>query len=245
MRIDAAVDALSVTAIGSELYDLCVELFPICRSITGDGVRQTLEVVSRHVPLDVHEVPSGTSVLDWTVPSEWNVRDAYVSGPSGDRVIDFQRSNLHLLGYSTPVRTTLPLDELRKHLITLPDRPDRIPYRTSYYQEAWGFCLSDDELQQLPDGDYEVVIDSSLEEGSLTYGEHLIEGRTKDEVLLTTHVCHPSLANDNLSGITVLALLGRALAALDLRYSYRLLFIPGTIGSITWLARNEERVPVS
>jgi aminopeptidase-like protein len=244
MRIDEAVDALPVPAIGSELYDLCVELFPICRSITGDGVRQTLEVVSRHVPLDVHEVPSGTSVLDWTVPNEWNVRDAYVSGPSGDRVIDFQRSNLHLLGYSTPVRTTLPLDELRKHLITLPDRPDRIPYRTSYYQEAWGFCLSEDELQQLPDGDYEVVIDSSLDEGSLTYGEHLIEGRTKDEVLLTTHVCHPSLANDNLSGITVLALLGRALAALDLRYSYRLLFIPGTIGSITWLARNEGRVPV-
>ena len=225
--------------LGEELHRLCAELFPICRSITGDGVRETLAIVGRHLPVEVHEVPSGTPVLDWTVPQEWNIRNAHVTGPDGLRVIDFSRSNLHVLGYSEPVRARLPLDELRAHLHTLPDQPDRIPYRTSYYRRDWGFCLSHAQASALADGEYEVLIDSSIEDGSLTYGECLIPGASDEEVLLTCHVCHPSLANDNLSGIALVGLVGGFLRSLpERRYSYRLLFIPGTIGSITWLARN-------
>jgi aminopeptidase-like protein len=228
---------------GEELYKLVAELYPICRSITGDGVRRTLEIVDREIGLEVHEVPTGTQVLDWTVPREWNVRDAWVADPSGERVIDFQASNLHLVSYSVPVRTTIGLAELKQHLFTLPDHPDWVPYRTSYYAERWGFCASQRLVDRLPDGDYEVCVDTTLADGHLTYGEHLVEGETTDEVLVSCHVCHPSLANDNLSGIAVAT---RLASLLDRgprpRYSYRFLFIPGTIGSITWLARNEDRV---
>jgi aminopeptidase-like protein len=228
--------------VGEELYKLVAELYPICRSITGDGVRRTLEVVDREVGLVVHEVPTGTAVLDWTVPREWNVRDAWVAGADGRRVIDFRASNLHLLGYSVPVRATMPLAELKGHLFTIPEHPDWIPYRTSYYAERWGFCASQRLVDSLPEGDYEVCVDATLADGHLTYGEHVVPGETDEEVLVTCHVCHPSLANDNLSGIAVATRLARLLGQGRPRYTHRFLFIPGTIGSITWLARNEDRV---
>jgi aminopeptidase-like protein len=230
-------------AIGHEMHALAAELYPICRSITGRGVRQTLQILKRLIPLETHEVASGTPVFDWTVPKEWNIRDAYVQGPDGRRLIDFERSSLHVVSYSVPVRTRMRLEELRPHLFTRPDIPDVVPYRTSYYAESWGFCLSHRQLEQLGEGDYDVVIDSTLEPGSLTYGEYRLPGSSDDEVLISCHVCHPSLANDNLSGIAVAAMLARALERQPRRYSYRFLFIPGTIGSITWLARNEDRVP--
>jgi len=228
--------------VGEELYKLVAELYPICRSITGDGVRRTLEAVDREVGLVVHEVPTGTAVLDWTVPREWNVRDAWVAGADGRRVIDFRASNLHLLGYSVPVRATMPLAELKGHLFTIPEHPDWIPYRTSYYAERWGFCASQRLVDSLPEGDYEVCVDATLADGHLTYGEHVVPGETDEEVLVTCHVCHPSLANDNLSGIAVATRLARLLGQGRPRYTHRFLFIPGTIGSITWLARNEDRV---
>jgi aminopeptidase-like protein len=228
---------------GEELYKLVAELYPICRSITGDGVRRTLEIVDREIGgLEVHEVPTGTQVLDWTVPREWNVRDAWVADPAGRRVIDFQDSNLHLVGYSVPVRATMGLAELKQHLFTLPDQPDWVPWRTSYYAERWGFCASQRLVDGLAEGDYEVCVDTTLADGHLTYGEHLVEGRTADEVLVSCHVCHPSLANDNLSGIAVATGLARRLAEARPRYSYRFLFAPGTIGAITWLARNQDRL---
>jgi aminopeptidase-like protein len=226
---------------GESMHAFMRELYPICRSITGDGVRETLGAVKRRLPLQLHEVPSGTSVLDWTVPEEWNIRDAYIAR-DGRRVVDFRESNLHVMSYSEPVRAVMPLAELEAHLHTHSEHPDWIPYRTSYYSRSWGFCLAKRQLEGLVDGDYEVVIDSSLEPGSLTYGECFLPGDSEDEVLITTHVCHPSLANDNLSGIAVLTELGERLQAARRRLSYRLLFIPGTIGSISWLARNEQCV---
>ena len=243
MTISDLCASLEGEPLGRRLYDCAAALYPICRSITGDGVRETLRRLQRVAPLTVHEVPSGTQVFDWTVPPEWNPHDAYVKNSRGERVIDFQKSNLHLVNYSVPFRGRMSLEELRPHLFTLPDKPEWIPYRTSYYAERWGFCLSQRQLEALPDGEYEVCIDSSLEPGSLTYGECYLPGESTDEVLITCHVCHPSLANDNLSGISIAAHLAQYLSRLALRYSYRLLFIPGTLGSITWLARNEPIVP--
>jgi aminopeptidase-like protein len=184
-------------------------------------------------------VPSGSQVFDWTVPREWNIRDAYVKNSRGDRVLDFRRSNLHVVNYSVPVRKTVSLCELKEHLHSLPAHPDWIPYRTSYYRDTWGFCISQKVLDALPEGNYEAVIDSSLEEGHLSYGEFLLPGETQEEILVSTHCCHPSLCNDNLSGIAVATFLAKALSGQPRRYSYRFLFIPGTIGSITWLSRNE------
>ena len=227
---------------GEDMLRFITEAYPICRSITGDGVRRTLGMLRERIPLEIHEVPMGTPVFDWTVPKEWNIRDAWIVDPSGRKVVDFQACNLHVLNYSVPVHERLPLAELKKHLFTLPDKPDLIPYRTSYYKETWGFCLSHNQLQALTEGEYEVRIDSTLADGSLTYGELFLPGDSEREVLLSTHVCHPSLCNDNLSGIAVMTWLARELQARPRRrYSYRFLFIPGTIGSITWLARNEER----
>ncbi|HLZ33185.1 MAG TPA: DUF4910 domain-containing protein [Nitrospira sp.] len=220
---------------------LIADLYPICRSITGDGYRQTMERIQEIIPLTVHEVPSGTEVFDWIVPKEWNVREAYVNGPNGKKVIDFHRHNLHILQYSHPINRKMPLSELKNHLYSLPDHPDWIPYRTSYYKENWGFCLSQKQLDSLEEGEYEVVIDSSLSDGHLTYGEYFIAGESDDEVLLSCHCCHPSLCNDNLSGIALTSMLAKLLTPLTLRYSYRFLFIPGAIGSITWLAQNESR----
>lgn len=228
--------------LGTHMYDLVAALYPICRSITGNGVRQTLGLIQQHVPLTLHEVPTGTPVFDWTVPKEWNIRDAFVARTSGERVIDFKRSNLHVVSYSVPVRKRVSRAELLEHVHTLPEHPDWTPYRTSYYKETWGFCLPHNDWLTLTDDEYDVCIDASLEAGSLTYGELYLRGTSPDEVLLTCHVCHPSLANDNLSGAALLAFLARHLATRPRRYSYRLLFIPGTIGSITWLARNEGRV---
>ncbi len=232
----------SVAGLGPGMYDLCRELYPICRSITGDGVRATLDVIGKEIPLTRTEVPSGTQAFDWIVPLEWNIRDAYVLDAAGRRVVDFNRSNLHVMSYSVPVDEVLTLDELGDHLFTMPDRPALVPYRTSYYDEGWGFCMSDDERNALSDGTYRAVIDSTLQPGALTYAECVIPGSSSDEVVITCHVCHPSLANDNLSGIAVVTHLARALAGRDLRFSYRMLFIPGTIGSIVWLSQHEETV---
>jgi aminopeptidase-like protein len=227
---------------GIEMHQLMSDLFPICRSITGNGVRQTLRRIQEEIPLQVHEVPSGTKVFDWTVPREWNVQDAYVRNSAGEKVIDFRRSNLHILHYSTPIRRTMPLSELREHLFSIPEHPKWIPYRTSYYKDNWGFCLSHNELQQLKDDQYEVVIESSLADGHLTYGEYFLPGETLDEVLIYTHICHPSMGNDNLSGIALAVRLAGTMTQVSHRYSYRFLFCPGTIGSITWLARNEANL---
>lgn len=226
---------------GEEMHRFIADLYPICRSITGDGVRRTLAAIRERIPLEIHEVPSGTPVFDWTVPREWNIRDAWIKDPSGRKVVDFQEHNLHVLNYSVPVHEKLPLTELRKRLFTLPHQPDLIPYRTSYYKETWGFCLRHRTLEELPEGEYEVFIDSTLQDGSLTYGECFLPGESEREVLLSTHVCHPSLCNDNLSGIAVMTWLAAELRDRPRRYSYRFLFIPGTIGSITWLALNEDQ----
>ena len=220
-------------------------LYPICRSITGDGVRQTLDVIGEalgpELALERHAVRSGTAAYDWTVNDEWNVRDAWIADPSGRRVVDFRKHTLHLVGYSVPVRSRMSMDELRPHLHTLPEHPDWIPYRTTYYSRTWGFCLSERQLEAMGEGPFDVVVDTTLEPGELTYGELVIPGETDDEILFTTHVCHPSLANDNLSGIVVAVELARALAALPRRrFSYRFVFAPGTIGSITWLSRNRR-----
>jgi aminopeptidase-like protein len=228
--------------IGEDIFELAARIYPICRSITGNGVRQTLREVGAHIDLQIHEVASGTSVLDWTIPHEWNIRDAYIKNERGEKIVDFAQSNLHVMGYSTPVRRRVPLSELRQHVHTLPDQPDLIPYRTSYYAENWAFCMAHSQLETLRDETYEVVIDSSLTDGHLTYGEYLHKGETDDEFLLSAHVCHPSLADDNCSGIALLTHLAKRITQLRTRYSYRFLFAPGTIGAITWLARNEDRV---
>jgi len=234
---------LTASGIGLEMYRLIAELYPICRSITGNGVRETLRIIQQRLPLDMHEVPSGTDVFDWTVPVEWNITDAYVKNIRGEKVVDFKASNLHVVNYSVPVKKKVALAELKQHLYTLPDHPDWIPYRTSYYSESWGFCLSHRQFLQLNDEEYEVCIESSLQDGSLTYGEYFLRGETTDEVLISCHVCHPSLCNDNLSGIALAIFLAEALRSCTPRYSYRFLFIPGTIGSITWLWANEAMTP--
>jgi aminopeptidase-like protein len=233
-------ERLLTEEIGEEIFALAAKIFPICRSITGNGVRQTLREIAAHIALEMHEVPTGTPVFDWTIPREWNIRDAYIKDSDGERVVDFKKSNLHVMSYSTPVHKHLSLAELKQHVHTLPEQPDLIPYRTSYYAEAWGFCMPHRQFENLRDQAYEVFIDASLEDGYLTYGEYLHKGETTDEFLLSAHVCHPSLANDNCSGIALLTHLAKRMAGLRTRYSYRFLFAPGTIGAITWLARNEH-----
>jgi aminopeptidase-like protein len=235
LKLDLDLDDL-----GSRMFRFAEELFPICRSITGEGIRQTFNTIAHRIPLQPQEVPSGTPVLDWGVPNEWNIRDAYIKDLAGRRVVDFREHNLHVVSYSTPVSRRMPLSELKQHLHTLPDQPSLIPYRTSYYSDAWGFCLQHERLTQLTEDEYDVCIDSTLVPGSLTYAECHIEGESKEEVLISCHCCHPSIANDNLSGIALATQLAEHLGSLKLRYSYRFLFIPGTIGSITWLARNED-----
>jgi aminopeptidase-like protein len=232
---------VNTPGIGERLFDLAAEIFPICRSITGDGVRETLNVLRRHIPLEVREIPTGTQVFDWVVPQEWAIRDAYIKDPSGRKVVDFRASNLHVVSYSRPFRGVLPLAELKTHVHTLPDQPNLVPYRTSYYADQWGFCMADADFRLLPEGDYEVVVDSTLKDGHLTYGECVHRGESADEILLSAHVCHPSLADDNCSGLALLTLLAAALEAMPTRYTYRFLFAPGTIGAITWLALNEAK----
>lgn len=230
---------------GEVMFQIIDELFPICRSITGNGFRQSLRILQNHIPIEMHEVPSGTPVFDWSVPKEWNISDAYVRNSRGVKVIDFQKSNLHILNYSIPFQGKLSLSELKSHLYSIPDQPDLIPYRTSYYTEKWGFCLSQNHLETLEEDEYEVSVRSTLEDGHLTYGEYYLPGETADEVLISCHCCHPSLCNDNLSGMALATVLAKTMRSWSeqgnpLRYSYRFLFIPGTIGSITWLALHEQ-----
>jgi len=227
---------------GDEMYRLIEALYPICRSLTGDGQRRTLAILRGVVDLTVHEVPSGTQVFDWTVPREWNIRGAYIKDTSGKKIVDFANSNLHVMSYSAPVHRRMSLAELKAHLFSLPDHPDWIPYRTSYYREDWAFCLSHRQLLEMNDGEYEVHIDSTLTNGSMSYGEFVAAGDCAGEILISCHICHPSLANDNLSGIAVAALLAKELSATPHRYSYRFLFAPGQIGSLAWLCRNEARL---
>jgi aminopeptidase-like protein len=227
---------------GARLHEFIAELYPICRSITGQGVRDTLDAIKKRIPLAVQEVPSGTRVFDWTVPREWNIRDGYIANLTGERIVDFRASNLHVVNYSVPVKKRVSLAELKNHLFTLPDYPEWVPYRTSYYKENWGFCLSHKTFEKLRDDEYDVCIESSLEPGHLTYGEYFIEGELADEVLICSHVCHPSLCNDNLSSIAIATFLAQQLSRLSLRDSYRFIFIPATIGSLTWLALNEHNV---
>jgi aminopeptidase-like protein len=224
---------------GKIIHALIERLYPLCRSITGNGVRRSLRLLRETVPLALREVISDTPVFDWTVPDEWNIRDAYIMNGAGERVVDFRKSNLHVLNYSVPVNRKMSLAELRAHLFTIPEAPDWIPYRTSYYQKNWGFCLSQHELEKFDEGEYHVYIDSTLHPGHLTYGEFRIQGETDEEVLISCHSCHPSLCNDNLSGMAVAARLAALLQNVSLRYSYRFIWVPGTIGSITWLALNE------
>ncbi len=226
----------------NEIFDLIKRLYPICRSITGNGVRQTLNLIKEIIPLEIIEVPTGTKTLDWTIPEEWNITDAYVKNSSGEKIIDFQKSNLHVVSYSVPVDKKINLSELKKHLHSLPEHPDWIPYVTSYYKENWGFCISHNQLKLLKEDLYEVKIESDLSAGSLTYGEFYLPGELKEEVLISTHICHPSMCNDNLSGISVVTHLANYLKTRKQKFSYRFVFVPATIGAITWLSKNEENV---
>ncbi len=234
----------SSAEIRREMSHLIERLFPIVRSITGDGVRATLQILREYIPLKIHEVPSGEQVFDWTVPLEWNINDAWIADTTGRRLVDFKRCNLHVVSYSIPVRRRMSFTELRPHLFTLPDHPDWIPYRTSYYREDWGFCLTHSQLEGLdPSAEYDVCIESRLAPGHLTYGECVVPGESGQEVLFSAHVCHPSLANDNLSAVVVATFLARSLSETRrLRHTYRFIFAPGTIGALVWLSRNTNRL---
>lgn len=220
------------------MHDLATRLFPICRSLTGPGVRETLRILQETIPLQIHEVPTGTQVFDWAVPKEWTIRDAFITDSTGRRIVDFKRSNLHVVGYSMPVDRQMNLAELDEHLFSLPDQPDAIPYVTSYYKEHWGFCLSHRQRKELTQGSYRVCIDSELKDGSLTYGECVIPGATEKEVFLSTYICHPSMANNELSGPVVTAFVGKWIHSQPRHYTYRIAFVPETIGSLTYLSRH-------
>ena len=227
---------------GRNMYELAGRLFPICRSITGNGFRQSLEMIREILPeIQVFEIPSGTAVYDWTVPKEWNIRGGWIKNLQGDTIIDFNDCNLHVMGYSVPVRQTISREELLDHIYTQPEQPEWIPYVTSYYKERWGFCMSERQKQALTDAEYEVCIDSTLEDGYLTYGELVLPGETDDEIFFSTYLCHPSMANNELSGPCVQTEVIKYLKSLShRRYTYRFVFIPETIGSITYLSRNLE-----
>lgn len=228
--------------IGKEIYDLARKLWPLNRSLTGDGVRETLSILKGYIPeLNIYEVPSGTKVFDWVIPKEWRIKDAYIITPDGDKICDFKQNNLHIVGYSIPINKSLSLAELNNHLYSIPEQPDAIPYITSYYKEHWGFCITQKQRNLLQEGLYHVVIDSELFDGSLTYGEYLLQGESTEEIFISTYICHPSMANNELSGPTVATFLARELSKLPRRkYSYRFVFIPETIGSITYLSKNIE-----
>ena len=230
--------------IGNEIYDLATKLWPINRSITGQGVRETLNIISDILPnLKIHAVPSQTKVFDWTVPKEWEVKKAYIITPKGKKICDFSENNLHLVGYSIPFEGDISLDKLKEHLYTLPEQPNAIPYITSYYEERWGFCLTQEKFNTLENGTYKVVVDTSLFDGELNYGELLIKGKSDKEILLSTYICHPSMANNELSGPTVVTFLAKWLLKIGgPQYSYRIIFIPETIGSITYLSRNYKHM---
>ena len=240
--IGALRNGLDRAAAGREMHELAAELYPICRSITGAGLRATLDALGRRLPLERHRVASGARAFDWTIPPEWNIREAWIRDPHGEKVVDFAHHNLHVVNYSVPIHARMSLDALRAHLHTLPDRPHWIPYRTSYYEPTWGFCLEHARAERLVPGEYEVKIDATLADGHLDWAELALPGESRDEVLISCHACHPSLANDNLSSLAVATSLANLLRRVRRRYTYRFLFIPGTIGAIAWLAANEDRV---
>ena len=226
--------------IGQEMYKLIEKLYPICRSITGEGVRETLKIIKEYIPIEIHEVPTGTKVFDWVVPQEWNIKDAYIKDEKGNKIVDFKENNLHVMGYSTPIDKTINIDELQKHLYSIEDQPNAIPYVTSYYKKRWGFCISHNQRKKLKKGKYHVFIDGELKEGSLTYSELIIPGKSKKEVFLSTYICHPSLANNEISGPVVTSFLAKWIMSEPRKYTYRIIFIPETIGSITYLSKNLE-----
>ena len=236
----AQINDIDTDASAKRIFKLIEKLYPLCRSITGDGLRESLQILCESCPLQISELASGTRVFDWEIPREWNIRDAYVKNMAGEHVIDFAKNNLHVVNYSSPISRRMSLEELRPHLHTLPEKPDWIPYRTSYYAADWGFCLSHNDYLALGEGDYDVHIDATLEPGSLTYGERILDGSSEDKVLLFAHTCHPSLANDNLSGMAMLAELANILAPMSRKYTYHFVFAPATIGSISWLSQNES-----
>lgn len=243
MSIDQFEDlSNNAKSVGSEMYCLMENLYPICRSITGNGVRQTLAEIKKYIDLQVHEIPTNTQVFDWTIPKEWNITDAYIADSKGNRVVDFKKSNLHVVSYSIPIRKKMRLAELKQHLYTIPDLPNTVSYLTSYYKEDWGFCMTHKDFLNLKEEEYEVVIDSTLKDGSLTYGEFFIPGSTSDEILVSCYVCHPSMCNDNLSGVVLTTLLAKELSKVKTNYSLRFLFVPETIGAIAWLATNEKNL---
>lgn len=223
---------------GNEIYALIKRLFPICRSITGNGVRETLKIIKEYIPIEIHEVPTGTRAFDWTVPKEWNIKEAYVMDDDGNKIIDFKENNLHVAGYSVPVDKTITHSELQEHLYSLSDQPEAIPYVTLYYQEGWGFCLAHRDRDKIKEGKYKVFIDSELKKGSLTYAELIIPGKLKDEVFLSTYICHPSLANNELSGPALTTFLAKWILDEPRRYTYRIIYVPETIGSLVYLSRN-------
>lgn len=227
---------------GQEMYDLCQSLFPICRSITGNGLRKSLEIIKNYIPnLSINEIPSGTKCFDWEIPLEWNIKDCYIIDPDGQKICNFKDSNLHVVGYSYPVNQTMTLDELQNHLYSLPEQPNAIPYITSYYKEQWGFCITHNQRKKLKSGEYQVYIDSELKQGSLTYGELIISGKTDKEIFLSTYLCHPSMANNELSGPAVTTFLAKWLTSItDNKFTYRIIIIPETIGSIAYLSQNHK-----
>ena len=229
-------------SIKNSLYKFIEELYPFCRSITGKGTKDTLSKIKDRIPIEIKEVPTGTRVFDWDIPKEWNIKKAYIKDLKGKKVIDFNKSNLHVVSYSNPINRRISLEELKKHLYTLPEYPDWIPYRTSYYDEDWGFCLSHNQYLDLNEDFYDILIDSELSDGNLSYGEFLKKGETDEEVLISTHICHPSMCNDNLSGITIATHIAEQLSKINTKFSYRIIFIPATIGAITWLSLNEKKL---
>ncbi|MBU1076589.1 MAG: DUF4910 domain-containing protein [Spirochaetes bacterium] len=223
---------------GKILYDFCKDLWPICRSLTGNGVRKTLNYIKTIIPINIHQVKSGTPAFDWNVPKEWNIREAYIIAPNGDKIADFHENNLHVVGYSIPVNKKIPLEKLQEHLYSLDNNPDAIPFITSYYKERWGFCMTHNQRKKLKKGIYTVVINSELKKGYLTYADLVIKGRSDKEVLLSTYICHPSMANNELSGPAVATYIGKWLMQSSRKYTYRIVFIPETIGSLVYLSKH-------